>query len=73
MVFYSDGFLRNSDGPGPADPKVKRFLTICAALPLELQMTLCNRMFRSPRNIVSTKDSEPAFKWLARDITWQAE
>ena len=73
VIFYSDKFLRVKRGIlrwTPKSGKVRRFLGICAKLPLDLQMTLCNRAFRSPRSIVSSKDSEPGFKWLARDVTW---
>jgi len=67
VVFFVDGFLQL----GPSTPSsTERFLRINSGLPLELQMLLCNRLFGSPRSIVPSKDSEPAFRWLARASTW---
>ena len=43
-----------------------RFFLIAQRLPLELQMMLCNRAFRSERDIVLKKHSEVAFKKLGK-------
>ena len=63
VVFFADGFVElGKDTPS----STKRFFSIAASLPLDLQMTLCNRMFRSAKDTVPTRDSEPGFRWLAR-------
>jgi hypothetical protein len=46
----------------------RRFFAIALSLPLELQMIICNRMFRSPKDLILTTLSEPAFKDLATRI-----
>jgi hypothetical protein len=51
------------------EDKAKRFFRIARKLPMELQMMLCNRMFNSPKDLVLRKDSEPAFKRLAKLAT----
>jgi len=48
--------------PSPA----ARFFSITAQLPLELQMLLCYRLVGSPKEIIPGKQSEVAFKSLAR-------
>ena len=63
VVFLSDGYLvTGNKTPG----SITRFSAICVQLPLDLQMTLCNRMFGSGKNIVASQDSEPGFRWIAR-------
>jgi len=42
--------------------QARRFFRILCELPMELQMVVCLRAFQSPRNVVLTKDSEPAFR-----------
>jgi len=49
-----------------AERNAARFLAIASALPLELQMTLCNWMFGSLKDIIGTNQSEPAFRELAK-------
>ena len=67
VVFYTDSFI----APGPnVSRQTKRFFEVCSRLPLELQMVICNRLFGSPLTSVLSKDSEPAFMWLARPRTW---
>jgi len=63
MVFFTDGFLAVGER---TPPRVAMFLEMCSRLPLELQMTLCNRMFGSGKDVVRSTDSEPGFRWLAR-------
>jgi len=48
--------------------KAARFFQIAQALPMELQMVVCNRVFGSGKNSVLTKHSEPAFKKLGRSL-----
>ena len=63
VVFVSDGLLQVDDTtPSP------RFFSIASQLPLELQMVLCFRQVGSTKEIVQGKDSEAAFKDLARRI-----
>jgi len=46
--------------------KTARFFQIAQALPMELQMMLCNRVFGAGKNNVLTQHSEPAFKKLGK-------
>jgi len=65
VVFVSDGLLQvNDTTPSPA----AKFLSIAAQLPLELQMVLCYRLIGSDKEIIHGKDSEVAFKSLARKL-----
>jgi len=45
---------------------VIRFFVIAKRLPLELQMILCRRVVDSSKDTILSKDSEAAFKSLAR-------
>jgi len=69
VIFVSDGFLVLREDEVPEE--TQRFFGVCARLPLDLQMALCNRMFGSPRNVVPSRDSETGFRWLARSTTWE--
>jgi len=63
VVFVSDGLLQIKDTtPTPA----ARFFSIAAQLPLELQMVMCFRQVGSAKEIIAGKESEVAFKELAR-------
>jgi len=65
VVFVSDGLLQvNDTTPSPA----ARFFSIAAQLPLELQMVLCYRVMGSCKEILPGKESEVAFKELARKL-----
>jgi len=65
LVFVSDGLLQiNDTTPSPA----ARFFSIARRLPLELQMVLCFRQVGSDNEIIHGKDSEVAFKTLARRL-----
>jgi hypothetical protein len=72
VVFLSDDFLSlkpdTSDDGDNVDQnrKTKRFFVIARMLPMELQMVLCNRIFKSPKDLVLKKHSEPGFKKLAK-------
>ena len=67
VVFFADGYLRSHTmAPAPT----LRFFHLSSRLPLELQMVLCNVMFGSAKEVVSSKTSEPGFKWLSREATW---
>ena len=66
VVFVSDGLLqiKNTTTTTPA----ATFFNIARSLPLELQMVLCYRLVGSLKEIIQGKDSEEAFKELARRI-----
>ena len=64
VVFVSDGLLQVNDSTTPA----ARFFNCAKSLPLELQMVLCYRVLGSAKEIISGKDSEVAFKRLAKRI-----
>jgi len=64
VVFVSDGLLQVKD---TTPSSAARYFRITTQLPLELQM-LCYRLVGSFREIVSGKDSEAAFKYLAARI-----
>jgi len=66
VVFVSDGLqqVKDTATPSPA----ARFFSIAAQLPLELQMVLCYRVMGSNKEIIAGKDSEVAFKSLARKL-----
>ena len=52
--------------PTLADSAATRFFAIAAALPMELQMILCHRVFGSLKQNILSRDSEGAFKSLAQ-------
>jgi len=62
VVFVSDGLLKITTTPAA------RFFKIAEQLPLELQMVLSFRLVGSAREIISGKDSEMAFRLLAKRI-----
>jgi len=65
VVFVSDGLLQiKVTTSSPA----ARFISIARRLPLELQMVLCYRQVGSAEEIIPGKDSEVAFKELARRL-----
>jgi hypothetical protein len=69
VVFLCDGLLRlREEGPWTErQHRSLRFFGIVRRLPMELQMTISHRVHGSrDSDIVLTKDSEPAFKALAR-------
>jgi hypothetical protein len=57
--------------PPPLEEQARRFFAIAVALPMDLQMVLCNKVFDSPKDLVLTKHSEPAFKKLAKPTIWR--
>ena len=65
LVFVSDGLLQIND---TTSSPAARFFTIAAQLPLELQMVLCFRQVGLVKEIIAGKDSELAFKELARRL-----
>ena len=68
VVFLSDGYFVLSDEV-VASSAGTRFFAMVRRLPMELQMVLCNRAYSLHKDIVTTKDSNPAFQRLA---AWSA-
>jgi len=69
VVFVSDGLFQiKVSTPSPA----ARFFNIARRLPLELQMLLCFRQVESAKEIISGKDIEVAFKFLAKGLLWSS-
>ena len=66
VVFVSDGLLQINDTTTPSP--AARFLNIARRLPLELQMVLCHRQVGSAKEIIPRKESEVAFRELARKL-----
>ena len=71
VVFLSDGYLdiAKNDAPPPIPPSPgARFFAMIQRLPMELQMVLCNHAYSLHKDIVTTRDSNPAFKRLAAEF-----
>jgi len=67
VVFVSDGILQ-VDNPVDSTTPAARFFRISTQLPLELQMVMCYRVVGLSKEIISRKNSEAAFKFLAKRI-----
>ena len=52
--------------------KIVRRIPPFSLLPLELQMVLCFRQVGSTKEIIPGKESEVAFKELARRLLWSS-
>jgi len=65
VVFVSDGLLQVND---TTRSLAARYFSVARQLPLELQMVLCFRQVGSAKEIIQGKDSEVAFKSLARRL-----
>ena len=70
VVFVSDGLLQINDTT--TTTPAARFFSIAAQLALELQIMLCFRLVGSGKEIISGKDSEVAFKSLAKRLLWSS-
>ena len=66
VVFVSDELLQIKDTMNTTP--AARFFKIARSLPLELQIVLCFRQVGSAKEIIPGKESEVAFKELARRI-----
>jgi len=66
VVFVSDGLLQIKDTT--TTTPAARYFKIARSLPLELQMVLCYRQVGSTKEIIPGKESEVAFKELARKL-----
>ena len=69
VVFVSDELLYVKSTPTAPEA---RFFDITRRLPLDLQMMLCFRLVGSGKEIISGKDSEVAFKSLAKRLLWSS-
>jgi hypothetical protein len=86
VIFFSDDFLalkplQEKDKEGvqgkektaqkSAMERTTRFFLIVLALPMELQMAVCNRIYGCGKDVVLIKYSEPGFrkvvKWFSRE------
>ena len=71
-VFLCDDLLQLSPAPlstpNPAASAATRFFVIAKRLPMELQMILCHHTAGSKKQNILRKDSETAFKSLARTL-----
>ena len=67
-VFLCDDLLqlKPASHPAVAGAAATRFFSIAKRLPMELQMILCHRAVGSAKQNILQKDSEAAFKSLAR-------
>ena len=66
VVFVSDGLLQINSTTTPS--LAARYFSIATQLPLELQTVLCYRLVGSGKEIIPGKESEVAFKELARRL-----
>ena len=67
IVFLCDGLLQLTPALA-ADPATSRFFNITRRLPMELQMIVCHQVYDSAKESVLSKDSEAAFKSLAKTL-----
>jgi len=67
VIFVSDGLLEVKNLVDSTTPAA-RFFRIVSRLPLELQMVFCFRQVGLAKEIIPGKDSEVAFKELARRL-----
>jgi len=67
-VFLCDGLLQLKPPAAGSRGGALRFFTISSKLPLELQMIMCHRVVQSAEDNILLKDSETAFKALARTL-----
>ena len=68
IVFLCDDLLHLKPARDTATPSSVKFFTIALKLPMELQMILCHRAVDSMKQNILHKDSEAAFKSLARTL-----
>ena len=65
-IFLCDDLLHLKPAENPAAAAAIRFFVISFKLPMELQMVLCHRAVGSMKQSILHKDSEAAFRSLAR-------
>ena len=65
VVFVSDGLLQIKN---TTSTPAAMFFNIARRLPLELQMMMCHLVMGSPKETIPGKESEAAFRELARRL-----
>jgi hypothetical protein len=75
IVFVCDDLLqlRHTASVSSIIDQTVRFFSIATKLPMEVQMILCCRAVGSMKQNILRKDSEPAFKSLARSLLSQVQ
>ena len=75
VIFLCDDLLQLKEVPTPdvRGTDAAHFFSIARRLPMELQMILCKRAVGSMKQTVLRKDSEPAFKDLAKILVAKTE
>jgi len=68
MVFLCDDYLNLKTAAAPQDRHAARFFVMASALPMELQMIVCHKVFGSARENIHSRESEAAFKRLAKAL-----
>jgi len=69
VIFVSDGLLQvRKSNDLQAKSGAERFILTATRLPMELQMILCHRVYGSMRDNVRIRESEPAFRHLAKEL-----
>jgi hypothetical protein len=71
VIFLCDGLLKPRSKKARLRknlPETLRFFGIAQRLPMELQVILCFAVYDSGKERIPSKDSEPAFKSLARAL-----
>ena len=66
IIFLCEGLVLVKLALVPSNPAAVRFMIITRRLPMEVQMILCRRAVGSSKDSLLSKDSEAAFKSLAR-------
>lgn len=66
VIFHSDGLVKRTSSL--KKEAASRFFRITKKLPMELQMLLCNRAFGLSKTSILKKDSEVAFRDLAKKL-----
>jgi len=67
-VFLCDDILQLKTAAIANPPAANRFFDIACKLPMDLQTILCHRVVGSMKQNILQKDSEAAFKCLARNL-----
>ena len=71
-IFLCEGLLQLKPVQASNQTAAARFFTLARRLPMELQMILCHRVVGSVKESILAKDSEPAFKNLARILLFES-
>jgi hypothetical protein len=71
VIFVCDGLVKAKAGRTRSIPRPEtvRFFAIAQRLPMELQAILCYAVYSSGKERIPSKDSEAAFKSLAKKVS----